>query len=145
MVSLDLKQLDNNHFQQLTRNPGIVGLMRALKNDAAKVGIAVSVVAPAITLTPILSGRKPGESLQQWAVRMRGEGVPINDPGEIADAVAYLLNEGMQANGKGLLVQAGRVADLELGLAKTRKLWMSEEMLRLFRGGRAAPLFDNKL
>jgi hypothetical protein len=145
MVSLDLKQLDGHHFQELTRNPGIVGLMRALKNDTAKLGIAISVVAPGITLTDIISGRNSGESLQNWAIRMRGQGVPINDPAEIADAVVYLMSEGLKANGKGLLIQAGRVADLELGMAKTRKLWMSEEMLRLFRGGRDAPLFPNKL
>src|SRR5271170_4673529 len=34
---------------------GIVGLMRALKNDLATVNIAISVVAPGITVTPILS------------------------------------------------------------------------------------------
>ncbi|KAK5050474.1 hypothetical protein LTR84_003755 [Exophiala bonariae] len=124
---------------------GIVGLMRALKNDTAKLDIAVSVVAPGITLTDIISGRNEGESLKDWAVRMRGQGVPINDPAEIADAVVYLMSEGIKANGKGLLIQAGRVADLELGIAKTRKLWMGDEMLRLFRGGRDAPLFPNKL
>ncbi|KIW14387.1 hypothetical protein PV08_07169 [Exophiala spinifera] len=124
---------------------GIVGLMRALKNDTATLGIAVSVVAPGITLTDIISGRQPGESLQDWAKRMRAVGVPINDPAEIAEAVVYLMSQGMEANGKGLLVQAGRVADLERGIATSRKIWMGEEMLRLFRGGRNAPLFPNKL
>ncbi|KIV83406.1 hypothetical protein PV11_05437 [Exophiala sideris] len=124
---------------------GIVGLMRALKNDTATLGIAISVVAPGITLTDIISGRQEGESLQDWAVRMRGVGVPINDPAEIADAVVYLMSLGIQANGKGLLVQAGRVADVEGGVAKSRKIWMGEEMLGLFRGGRNAPLFPNKL
>lgn len=130
---------------KLICNPGIVGLMRALKNDTAKVGIAISVVAPGITLTDIISGRNEGESLRDWAVRMRGQGVPINDPAEIADAVVHLMSEGAKANGKGLLIQAGRMADLELGIAKTRKLWMGDEMLGLFRGGRDAPLFPNKL
>jgi NAD(P)-dependent dehydrogenase (short-subunit alcohol dehydrogenase family) len=124
---------------------GIVGLMRALKNDLATLNIAISVVAPGITITPILSGREAGESLEDWAKRFRKLGVPINDPGEIATAVTYLMSEGMKANGKGLLVQAGRVADLEAGLAKTRKMWMGTEMLELFRGGRTAPLFPNKL
>ncbi|KIX03969.1 uncharacterized protein Z518_07522 [Rhinocladiella mackenziei CBS 650.93] len=124
---------------------GVVGLMRALKNDTAKLGIAISVVAPGITLTDIISGRKPGEPLQDWAKRMRGLGVPINDPQEIADCVVYLMSQGMEANGKGLLIQAGRVADLESGIARSRKIWMGEEMLRLFRGGRDAPLFPNRL
>ncbi|KAL2435369.1 hypothetical protein ABEF95_015729 [Exophiala dermatitidis] len=124
---------------------GIVGLMRALKNDTAKQGIAISVVAPGITLTDIIAGRKPGESLSDWAKRMRALGVPINDPAEIADAVVYLMGLGIDANGKGLLVQAGRVADVEAGIATSRNVWMGEEMLRLFRGGRNAPLFPNRL
>jgi len=119
--------------------------MRALKNDVATLNISISIVAPGITLTPIISGRQEGESLEDWARRFRKLGVPINDPGEIAAAVVYLMDQGMKANGKGLLVQAGRVADLEAGLAKTRKDWMGKEMLDLFRGGRNAPLFPNKL
>ena len=126
-------------------NTGIVGLMRALKNDTATLGIAVSIVAPGITLTDIISGRKPSEPLSDWAKRMRAEGVPINDPYEVAEAVVYLMSLGMEGNGKGLLIQAGRVADLEKGIAMSRKMWMGEEMLGLFRGGRQAPLFPNKL
>ncbi|RDW76168.1 hypothetical protein BP5796_06989 [Coleophoma crateriformis] len=123
----------------------LVGLMRALKNDLATLNIAISVVAPGITITPILSGQRPGESLENWAKRFRALGVPINDPDEIATAVVYLMGEGIKANGKGLLIQAGRVADLEAGIAKTRNQWMGGEMLQLFRGGRNAPLFSNKL
>jgi len=124
---------------------GIVGLMRALKNDTATLDISVSVVAPGITLTDIVSGREAGESLPDWAERMRGLGVPINDPGEVATTVVWLMGLGMGANGKGMLVQAGKVADVEEGIAKNRKVWMGTEMLELFRGGRSAPLFPNKL
>lgn len=124
---------------------GVVGLTRALKNDLATLGIAISVVAPGITLTPIISGRKPGQSLQDWAEKMRAEGVPINSPEEVARTVVWLMGLGAKGNGKGMLVQAGRVADLEEGIAKTRSAWMGDEMLRLFRGGRQAPLFPNKL
>lgn len=124
---------------------GVVGLMRALKNDLATLGIAISVVAPGITLTPIISGRQPGQSLQDWAEKMRAQGVPINSPEEVARSVVWLMGLGAEGNGKGLLVQAGRSADLEAGIAKTRGQWMGEEMLRLFRGGRQAPLFPNKL
>lgn len=125
--------------------PGIVGLMRALKNDTATLNIAVSVVAPGITLTDLVSGRGPGESLSDWAKRMRGLGVPINSPVEVAAAVVWLMSLGMGGNGKGLLVQAGKVADVEEGIARNRKAWMGAEMLDLFRGGRTAPLFPNKL
>lgn len=119
--------------------------MRALKNDAATLGIAISVVAPAITLTEIISGREKNESLPDWAARMRKVGVPINEPAEIAANVVWLFSQGTKANGKGLLIQAGKTADLEAGIAKTRAQWMGKEMLDLFRGGRNAPLFPNKL
>ena len=76
-------------------SPGIVGLLRALKNDLATLNIAISVVAPGITLTDIVAGRDPGESLNDWAKRMRGLGVPINDPGEVATAVVWLMGLGL--------------------------------------------------
>lgn len=119
--------------------------MRALKHDTATLGIAVSVVAPGITLTPIVSSRKEGQSLEDWSDSFKKQGVPINDPRDVARTVVWLMGLGQQANGKGCLVQGSRVADLEEGMAKTRKLWMGQEMLDLFRGGRNAPLFPNKL
>ena len=119
--------------------------MRALKNDLATLNIAVSVVAPAITLTPIVSARPADQSLEDWGASFRKQGVPINDPREVARCVVWLMSLGQKGNGKGLLIQAGRAVDLEEGMAKTRKLWMGEEMLDLFRGGRNAPLFPNKL
>jgi NAD(P)-dependent dehydrogenase (short-subunit alcohol dehydrogenase family) len=144
---------------------GLVGLSRALKHDVAKVGIAISVVAPAITLTSMALGETdaagikqgagggagrggPGElqqSLEEYSALARKSGIPLNDPRDVAAAVVWLMGLGMAANGRGLLVQNGRVADVEAGYAKTRKLWMSEEMLDLFRGGRGAVAFKNKL
>jgi hypothetical protein len=122
---------------------GVVGLMRALKNETAKINIAVSVVAPGITVTPMLGQERKldTETPAQWAAGMQKFGVPINKAESIALAVCYLMNGGMKANGKGLLVQSDRNWDIEAGLAKTRSSWMSQEMLGLFKGGRAAPLF----
>jgi hypothetical protein len=123
--------------------PGIVGLMRALKQETAKLNISVSVIAPGITLTPILKeNRDTVHSLDQWAVDMRGRGVPINSAESIASAVGYLINEGAKANGMGMLIQADKIGELEGGIAKSRKEWMGEEHLELFRGGRDAPLFQ---
>jgi NAD(P)-dependent dehydrogenase (short-subunit alcohol dehydrogenase family) len=116
--------------------------MRALKQETAKLNIGVSVIAPGITLTPILKeNRENANSLDQWAVEMRGKGVPINSAESIASAVGYLINEGTKANGMGLLIQADKIGELEGGIARGRKDWMGEEMLALFRGGRGAPLF----
>ncbi|EER29613.1 hypothetical protein D8B26_003818 [Coccidioides posadasii str. Silveira] len=126
---------------------GIVGLMRALKNDTATLNIAVSVVAPAITVTPIISSPSKRKNVDpaEWAAHMEKIGVPINKPESVALAVAHLVDLGMKANGMGLLVQKDRMVDVERGIAKSREQWMSKEMLDLFRGGRTAPLFENKL
>jgi hypothetical protein len=118
--------------------------MRALKQECRKLNIAISVVAPAITVTPILStnNRQMAKTPEQYAKEMAVAGVPINKPESIALAVCWLFNEGIKANGAGIFVQADRFVDLERGLAKTREQWMGREMLDLFRGGRKAPLFQ---
>ena len=127
---------------------GIVGLMRALKNDLATVDIAVSVVAPGITITPILSQERKGlgpDDIDKWAAGMQKIGVPINKAHSVALTVAYLVERGMKSNGNGILIQDDRMAEIESGIAKSRGQWMGKEMLELFRGGRNAPLFQNKL
>ncbi|KAF3038912.1 hypothetical protein E8E11_007252 [Didymella keratinophila] len=91
-----------------------------------------------IVLTASLAGAPP----DVYAKEMAAKGVPINQPEDIALAVCWLLNERNKANGAGLLIQGGKFADLERGLAKSREQWMGKEMLALFRGGRTAPLFD---
>ncbi|EME41141.1 hypothetical protein DOTSEDRAFT_55052 [Dothistroma septosporum NZE10] len=124
---------------------GVVGYLRALKGDCAKAGIAISVIAPGITLTNIILGRRDGQSLEDWGRDMASRGVPINDAETVALTVANLMGEGLKANGKGVLIQANKMQELEGGIAKSRAQWMGKEMLELFRGGRNAPLFPNKL
>jgi NAD(P)-dependent dehydrogenase (short-subunit alcohol dehydrogenase family) len=117
--------------------------MRALKQETAKLNIAVSVIAPGITLTPILKENREREieSLDAWAAKMRKVGVPINKAESIALSVGYLINGGIKSNGMGVLIQADKMMELERGLAKSREAWMGTEMLEMFRGGRDAPLF----
>ncbi|KAK0345956.1 hypothetical protein LTR91_018014 [Friedmanniomyces endolithicus] len=124
---------------------GVVGYLRALKSDCAKVGISLSVIAPGITLTPIILGRREGQSLQAWGEDMRGRGVPINDAETVALTVGFAMGLGVKGSGSGFLIQGNRVQELEAGIARTREQWMGREMLELFRGGRGAPLFPNKL
>ncbi|KAF2625291.1 NAD(P)-binding protein [Macroventuria anomochaeta] len=123
---------------------GVVGLMRALKQECAKLGISISVIAPGITVTPILTSnnRRLSAPPDVYAKEMAAKGVPINKPESIALAVCWLFNEQSKANGAGLLIQGDKFADLERALAKSREQWMGKEMLALFRGGRSAPLFD---
>lgn len=63
------------------------------------------------------------------------KGVPVNTPEDVANVVVNLIHEGKKANGKGILVQGGKCADLERGIARTRAAWMGEEMLQLYKGG----------
>ncbi|KAA8619475.1 FabG Dehydrogenase [Pyrenophora tritici-repentis] len=124
---------------------GVVGLMRALKQECAKVGISISVVAPGITVTPILTANNRvlgAVSPEKYVEQMREAGVPINTVESVALAVCWLMDEGNKANGAGIFVQADRFSDLERGLARSREKWMGREMLDLFRGGRTAPLFE---
>ncbi|KAF2002681.1 NAD(P)-binding protein [Amniculicola lignicola CBS 123094] len=123
---------------------GIVGLMRALKQECAKLRISISVVAPAITVTPILSTNNRdmfNKTPEDYARDMAASGVALNKPESVALAVCWLLNEGKKGNGAGIFIQADKFADLERGLAKSRDQWMGKEMLDLFRGGRGAKLF----
>jgi len=117
---------------------GVVGLMRSLKNDLAALNIAISVVAPAITVTPLLN-YEGTRILSQEVKRMSEAGVPLNKAETVAATTAWLLSLGMKANGKGVLIQADRMVDLEEGLVKSRSSWIGEEMLNLFRSGRALP------
>lgn len=113
-----------------------------MKQETAKLNISIAVVAPAITVTPILQQNREVGTPEELAEGMANAGVPINKAESIALAVGHLIKLGRQGNGAGIFVQADRMVDLERGLAKTRELWMSKEMLQLFRGGREAPLFS---
>ncbi|KAJ6255874.1 hypothetical protein Dda_9333 [Drechslerella dactyloides] len=120
---------------------GVVGLMRALKQDVARLNISISVVAPAITVTPLLT-RDGASSLSSEVEKMTSHGVPLNKVESISTTSAWLLSLGQKGNGKGILVQADRMMDIEEGLATSRTSWMGEEMLDLFRGGRGMKDFS---
>jgi NAD(P)-dependent dehydrogenase (short-subunit alcohol dehydrogenase family) len=127
--------------------PAIVGLMRSLKADCATLNIAISVVAPGITTTPLILPAKSSSttathSPTSYASALSSHGVPINAPSSVALAVCWLFDQGIAANGAGIFVQGDKFVDLEKGLAKSREVWMGREMLDLFRGGRGAPLFE---
>ena len=75
-------------------------------------------------------------------MEIRDQGVPVNKVESVALGVCWLIDQGMSANGAGIMIQGDRFADVERGLAKSRRSWMGKEMLDLFRGGRSAVLFD---
>ncbi|KAF3913379.1 hypothetical protein ABW20_dc0106937 [Dactylellina cionopaga] len=120
---------------------GVVGLMRSLKNDVSRLNIAISVVAPAITVTPLLT-KEGTRSLDSEVDKMTNFGVPLNKVETISTTTAWLLSLGQKGNGKGILCQADRLIDIEEGLAKSRTAWLGDEMLGYFRNGRGMKDFS---
>ena len=103
------------------------------------------VAAPGITVTPILSQEQidiKAGGIDEWTAGMQKLGVPINKAETIALAVAHLIHKRMASNGQGILIQANQMAEIEGGIAKAKSQWMGEEMLKLFRGGKNAPLSE---
>ncbi|ORY88558.1 hypothetical protein BCR35DRAFT_329809 [Leucosporidium creatinivorum] len=139
---------------------GCVGLVRSLRYLGPSQGISISLVAPAITTTPLLVSPLPyakspssapdptgrGSSLTSLShmedpaavtSAFKSAGVPVNTPDDVAHVVVGLMGEGKGSNGKGVLVQGGLCSDLERGIAGCREEWMGGEgrMARLYKGG----------
>ncbi|KAH8681051.1 putative oxidoreductase,short chain dehydrogenase [Xylariales sp. PMI_506] len=113
----------------------VVGLLRSLKADSAKLGIAVSVVAPAVTITPMVGTLDGTETPKEVAARLSKGGLTINSAETVALAVGHLIQGGIKSSGAGLLVQNDRMVDMERGYAKSRESIMGKEMLDYFRSG----------
>jgi short-subunit dehydrogenase len=122
----------------------LVALMRTLTAPASANGIAISLVAPGMTETPLL-GTLPDireamngkaadeESLQALFANLRSIGIPSQEPDTVAQAILYLIEQGDGAAGLGLLVQGGEVIDLESELQRTRPEWLTQRMEYLLR------------
>jgi NAD(P)-dependent dehydrogenase (short-subunit alcohol dehydrogenase family) len=80
---------------------GVVGLVRCLKAEVAKVNISISCVAPGITVTPLLNAAEDvsaGRSPEAKAQQMAAAGVAVNRVESVALAVCFLLNEGTKVS-----------------------------------------------
>ncbi|KAI5474230.1 hypothetical protein MNV49_003868 [Pseudohyphozyma bogoriensis] len=119
---------------------GVVGLLRGLRYVAPKDKVAISLVAPAITTTPLLD--TPEMKHEDRSKVMLKAGIPLNTPRRIAEVVVWLAARGQAANGQGVLVQGGECVDLEAGIAKNRKAWMGETHARLYKGGSGKNVFE---
>lgn len=138
---------------------GCVGLVRSLRYLGPSQGIFISLVAPAITTTPLLISPLPyakspfsapdpagrGSSLTSLShmadpkavtSAFKAAGVPVNTAEDVANVVVGLMGEGTKSNGKGILVQGGKWSDLEKGIARSREGWMGKEMALLYKGGK---------
>ncbi|MCB5363522.1 SDR family oxidoreductase [Pusillimonas sp. CC-YST705] len=97
---------------------GVVGLTRSLALEAARKGVTVNAVCPGYTETDLVQEAldnimsKTGLSREQAKAKL-AEGNPqgrLVQPEEVADAVAYLCQEGASAiNGQAIPVDGGEV------------------------------------
>ncbi|KAI1875003.1 uncharacterized protein JN550_002432 [Neoarthrinium moseri] len=121
---------------------GLVGLMRSLKAETPKVNVAISVVAPAVTATPMLGSLdEVGMTAEENAAHLIRSGLTVNRVESVALAVGYLINGGPKSNGMGILVQGDKMVDLEKGYAKSKEAWMGKEMLNLVKRGPGKDLY----
>ncbi|KAF2809859.1 NAD(P)-binding protein, partial [Mytilinidion resinicola] len=101
-------------------------LLRSLPRNAAPLNIAVSLVAPSMTYTPgaFPGTYKPGKAaFEEMDAKMKKVGVNMSSAYTCANAVAYLVEKGLDANGVSLLVDRDQITDLESEIAASRPAW----------------------
>lgn len=115
----------------------VVGLLRSLRYLGPRANVACSLIAPAITSTPLIvpDEARSRVDYRHVAQSMINGKVSVNTPEQVAEAVAYLAALGPKANGVGLSVIDGECVDLERGIARTARLWLSEKSEKAFRSG----------
>lgn len=114
----------------------MVGLLRALESPARAHGIAISLVAPGMTETPLLGtlpaiskkGSLSAPELESLFDTLKGAGIPSQKPDTVAEAIKYLAERGIEAAGMGLFVQGGEIINLEEELVRTTPEWLNERM-----------------
>lgn len=119
----------------------VIGLLRSLRAETPKVGIAISVVAPGLTVTPMLASPDGTLSPEQNAVKLVKNGFAVNRVESVALTVGYLLNRGRKSNGMGILVQNDMMVDLEQGYVNSRETLMGTEMLEILQSGSKVELY----
>jgi hypothetical protein len=117
----------------------MVGLLRALESPARTHGIALSLVAPGMTETPLLEtlpaisnkgfkGSLSVPELESLFDNLKGAGIPSQKPDVVGKAIKYLAERGIDASGVGLFVQGGEIINIEEELVRTMPEWLNERM-----------------
>ncbi|KAJ9145143.1 NAD(P)-binding protein [Pleurostoma richardsiae] len=97
---------------------GVLGLVRSLRDSLKEEGlIRANVVAPSFTATPFTKNL-----IHFW----RREGLPINEPEQIARAILFLAVN-PDYHGKSLYVAAGTYTELEGPILATQEQWLGKQ------------------
>ncbi|PYI24930.1 NAD(P)-binding protein [Aspergillus indologenus CBS 114.80] len=111
-------------YQYCAAKAGVLGLMRALRSEVIKRNVSVNVVAPWLTVTPMLLP----EWLETWGA------LPKNSSEGVARVLLLpLLRPNL--NGKSFFVAGDRAVELEESLERTQPQWMGEELCAQVRKG----------
>ncbi|KAH6976476.1 hypothetical protein BKA56DRAFT_524003, partial [Ilyonectria sp. MPI-CAGE-AT-0026] len=102
---------------------GVLGLMRGLRSKADEKNFTVNVVAPWLTITPML--------LDDW---LRKWTLPKNSSAGVARAL-FLPVIKPHINGKSFFVAGNEIVEFEDSLHETEPLWMGKELCDNVRQG----------
>ncbi|KAI1843756.1 hypothetical protein JX265_001050 [Neoarthrinium moseri] len=102
---------------------GILGLMRSLRSEVIKKNVTVNIVAPWLTVTPML--------LDDW---LAGWTLPKNTAEGVAQTL-FLPIVRNQINGKSFFVAGDEAYEFEDTLFETEPSWMGERLCRDVRKG----------
>ena len=116
---------------------------RVMKPELVKLNITISVIAHEVKKTPILRANRELHSIEEWVTRMKRYVVATNTVDSNGLAISYLINCKYESEWHGFPNYPWESnCRTWKRIARTRKLWMGEEMLRLFRIRTNAPLFS---
>jgi len=104
-------------WQYCAAKAGVLGLMRACRTQLIKKNITINMIAPWMTLTPMV-----GKYITD-----RWSGLPENQPWGIAHAILLPVVR-PDVNGKAFFVAGHQIVDLEDTLHETQPLWMGEQL-----------------
>jgi hypothetical protein len=119
--------------------------MRSLKYPLKARNIAISLVAPGFTKTPIMADLPGHYGLDLSTIfdTLHKAGLFSNEPKTVASAIIYLVLGGMESNGKGLAVEDEQIVDLEKMLLESRPPWVLKKLQYLFPEVSNAAVWDS--
>ncbi|VUC37778.1 unnamed protein product [Clonostachys rosea] len=110
---------------------GVVGLMRALRSEVVNRNVTVNVVAPWLTITPML--------LEDWLAKWT---LPKNTTSGVANALLLPIVR-PDINGKSFFVAGDKIIEFEDTLSEAEPQWMGQELCDNVREGQRILLGSN--
>ncbi|KAF7553232.1 hypothetical protein G7Z17_g3765 [Cylindrodendrum hubeiense] len=107
-----------------TCKAAVMGFMRALRTQLPKDNITVNMIAPWMTITPMVTDH----------IRNIWGDLPANSPLDVAKA-SLLPVLRSDVNGKSFLINGGHITEVEDKLNETQSAWLGDELSQHMREG----------